>query len=44
MINTKHGKIEHLRELLVLAVLVPWRSGSKGNRKKWRHIQLKPNE
>jgi len=34
------NRISHIRELLGSAVLLPWPSGSKGNRKKWKHLQL----
>ena len=40
MSNTSNERIEHLRELVDPAVLLPWPSGSKGNRKKWKHLQL----
>jgi hypothetical protein len=33
-------RIERLRELVGSAVLLPWPSGSKGSRKKWKHLQL----
>ena len=33
-------RISRLRELLGPAVLLPWPSGSKGNRRKWKHLQL----
>src|SRR5260370_4234763 len=35
-----NGRISHLSELLGPAVLLPWPSGSKGNRRKWGHLQL----
>jgi hypothetical protein len=40
MRNTTNERIEHLRELLGPAVLLPWPSGSKGERRKWKHLQL----
>jgi DNA-binding transcriptional ArsR family regulator len=40
MSDTTNDRIEHLRELLGPAVLLPWPSGSKGGRKKWHHLQL----
>jgi hypothetical protein len=33
-------RISHLRDLLGPAVLLPWPSGSKGDRRKWKHLQL----
>ena len=33
-------RISHIRELLGPAVLLAWPSGSKGNRKTWKHLQL----
>jgi len=33
-------RVSHLCELLGPAVLLPWPSGSKGNRRKWKHLQL----
>src|SRR6266511_4233563 len=33
-------RIAHLRELLGPAVLLSWPSGSKGYRRKWKHLQL----
>jgi hypothetical protein len=38
--NGVHLRVAHLRELLGPAVLLPWPSGSKGDRRKWKHIQL----
>jgi hypothetical protein len=35
-----NGKIEQLSELLGPALLLPWPSGSKGTRRKWKHLQL----
>jgi hypothetical protein len=35
-----NNRIEHLQELLGPAVLLPWPSGSKGDRRKWKHLQL----
>jgi hypothetical protein len=32
--------ISHLRNLLDPAVLLPWSSGSKGDRRKWKQLQL----
>jgi hypothetical protein len=41
MSNTSNSdRIEHLRELLGPAVLLPWRTGSKADRSKWKHFQL----
>src|SRR4029453_16065563 len=40
MDNTIQDRIEHLRELLGPAVLLPWPSRSKGARRKWKHLQL----
>jgi hypothetical protein len=40
MSNTTNHRIEHLRELLGPAVLLPWSTGSKGDRRKWKHLQL----
>jgi hypothetical protein len=34
------NRICHIRELLGPAVLLPWPSGSKASRKKWKHLQL----
>ena len=33
-------QIKHLLELIGPAVLLPWPSGSKGGRKKWKQLQL----
>jgi hypothetical protein len=33
-------RISHLCELLGPAVLLPWPSGSKGNHRKWKHLQI----
>jgi hypothetical protein len=38
--TTTRNKVAHLRELLGPAVLLPWPSGSKGNPRKWKHIQV----
>jgi hypothetical protein len=40
MSNTTNARIEHLRELLGSAVLLPWPAGSKAGKKKWKHRQL----
>jgi len=40
MSNSINGRIEHLRDLLGEVVLLPWPSGSKGSRSKWKHLQL----
>jgi hypothetical protein len=43
-LNTAVGNIDRiqpLRKLLGDAVLLPWRSGSKGDRRKWRHLHLR---
>jgi hypothetical protein len=40
MSNTTKDRIEHLRELLGPALLLPWSAGSKGDRRKWKHLQL----
>jgi bifunctional DNA primase/polymerase-like protein len=40
MSNATNGRIEHLRELLGPAVFLPWSAGSKGDRRKWKHLQL----
>ena len=40
MSNTINTRIEHLRELLGPAVLLPWPARSKGNRTKWKHLKL----
>jgi Bifunctional DNA primase/polymerase, N-terminal len=40
MNTTSNGKISHLLELLGPVVLLPWPSGSKGHRRKWKHLQL----
>lgn len=32
--------ISHFRELLGSAVLLPWPAGSKGDRRKWKHLQV----
>jgi hypothetical protein len=40
MSNTTNSRIEHLRELLGPAVLLPWAAKSKGGAKKWKHRQL----
>jgi hypothetical protein len=37
---TSHNKVAHLLKLLGPAVLLAWPSGSKGGRRKWKHIQL----
>jgi hypothetical protein len=34
-------RISHLCELLGPVVLLPWPSGSKGKRRKWKHLQLR---
>jgi hypothetical protein len=36
----KSNRIFHILELLGPAVLLPWPSGSKGDRRKWKHLQL----
>src|SRR5947207_15169956 len=36
----KVSGVSHLRQLLGPAVLLPWPSGSKGNCRKWKHLQL----
>ena len=33
-------RVSHLCGLIGPAVLLPWPSGSKGNRRKWKHLQL----
>ena len=33
-------RISHLRDLLGPAVLLPWASGSKGDSRRWKHLQL----
>jgi hypothetical protein len=33
-------RVSHLCELLGPAVLLPWPSGSKGDHRKWKHLQL----
>ena len=33
-------RISHLRDLLGPAVLLPWPSGSKGDSRRWKHLQL----
>jgi len=33
-------RISHLRDLLGRAVLLPWPSRSKGDRRRWKHLQL----
>jgi len=38
--TTSHNKVAHLLKLLGPAVLLAWPSGSKGGRRKWKHIQL----
>ena len=35
-----NAKISHLLELLGPAVLLPWASRSKGDRRKWKHVRL----
>jgi hypothetical protein len=40
MSNTTIARIDHLRELLGPAVLLPWSAGSKGGNRKWKHRQL----
>jgi hypothetical protein len=35
-----NNRISHIVELLGPAVLLAWPSGSKGSRKKWKHLQL----
>jgi Bifunctional DNA primase/polymerase, N-terminal len=35
-----NNRIEHLQEPLGPAVLLPWPSGSKGDQRKWKHLQL----
>jgi hypothetical protein len=40
MSNTTNARIEHLRELLGPAVLLPWSARSKGDRRKWKHLEL----
>ena len=35
-----NAKISNILELLGPAVLLPWASRSKGDRRKWKHIQL----
>ena len=40
MSNNVDGRIEHLRELLGPALLLPWPSRSKGTHRKWKHLQL----
>ncbi len=37
---TTYNKVAHLLKLLGPAVLLAWPSGSKGSRRKWKHIQL----
>jgi hypothetical protein len=39
-ISTANMKISHLLGLLGPSVLLPWPSGSKGSRRKWKHLQL----
>src|SRR5215472_3873941 len=34
------NRISHLRELLGPAVLLPWPPGSKGDSRRWKHLQL----
>ena len=34
------GRISELLDLLGPAVLLPWPAGSKGDRRKWKHLQL----
>jgi hypothetical protein len=34
------GRISYLLELLGPAVLLPWPSGSKGDRRRWKHLEL----
>src|SRR6516165_5404309 len=36
----KSQRIARIHELLGPAVLLPWPSGSKGDRRKWKHLQL----
>jgi hypothetical protein len=40
MSSNINGRIEQLSELLGPALLLPWPSGSKGTRRKWRDLQL----
>src|SRR6266487_1049246 len=40
MSNNINGRIEQLSELLGPALLLPWPAGSKGTRRKWKHLQL----
>jgi hypothetical protein len=37
---TDANTVSHLRQLLGPAVLLPWAARSKGERRKWKHIQL----
>jgi bifunctional DNA primase/polymerase-like protein len=38
--SANNERVEHLRELLGSAVLLPWPAGSKGDRRKWKHLQV----
>ena len=38
--GVESDRISRLLELLGPAVLLPWASRSKGDRRKWKHIQL----
>ena len=38
--RVESDRISRLLELLGPAVLLPWASRSKGDRRKWKHIQL----
>src|SRR5215471_19398186 len=34
------NRLSHLCELLGPAILLPWATRSKGNRRRWKHLQL----
>jgi hypothetical protein len=39
-IDPRKNRIAHILGLLGPAVLLPWSAGSKGDRRKWKHLQL----
>src|SRR5258707_13069633 len=39
-IDPANNRISHILGLLGLAVLLPWPAGSKGDLRKWKHLQL----
>ena len=39
-VDPPRKRISHILGLLGHALLLPWPAGCKGNRKKWKHLQL----